>query len=115
MTEIRTVDRVPIPQQILWRRVPWKRLYDLLGSPHARGVQSCFEIDDLPATVAEDYQHEQDPESGGGNREESASATSSSWMQTLQACVKMSTISVSTEFLRATPISLTKIMERLPI
>jgi hypothetical protein len=33
----------------------------------------------------------------------SVSATSSSWMQTLQACVKMSIISVRTEYLRATP------------
>jgi hypothetical protein len=32
----------------------------------------------------------------------SISATSSSWMQTLQACVKMSIISVRTEYLRAT-------------
>jgi len=38
LTEIRSVDRVPIPQQIFWHRVPWKRLYNLLGSPHRRGV-----------------------------------------------------------------------------
>ena len=67
---MRSVDRVPIPQQILWRRVPWKCLYNLLGSPLGRRVGCHIEMNGLPAVVAEDYQHEQDPESGGRNCEE---------------------------------------------
>ena len=69
LPEIGAVDRVPIPQQILWRRVPWKRLYDLLGSPVGRGIGRHIELDDPSAAMAEDHQYKQDPECRCWNRE----------------------------------------------
>jgi len=33
-----TIDRIPIPHQILWRRIPGKGFHDLLGCPLGRRI-----------------------------------------------------------------------------
>ena len=36
--EIVSKDAIPIAQQIAWRRVPWKRVAELLGGPFRSGM-----------------------------------------------------------------------------
>lgn len=38
ITKENAIDRIPIPHQILWRRIPREGLHDLLGCPLGRGI-----------------------------------------------------------------------------
>ncbi len=58
-----------IRQEILWRTVPRKCLNDLLSRPLGRRISGHVEMNNFTTTVAENYQHKQNPECGGGNSE----------------------------------------------
>src|SRR5262245_20635789 len=55
--------RIPIANQISWRLVPRKSFAQLLRGPRRRGTGGDGDVDDPPAFVREDYQHEQKPAS----------------------------------------------------
>ena len=65
LTEESSVDRIPIPQKVIWCRVPGKRSQNLLTCPFSRRVGSHIEVNYLSASATEDYQDEEYPESGG--------------------------------------------------
>jgi len=65
-----TIDGVPIPQQILWCRIPGKSFYHLLARPVSRRVGSHIEVEDSSTAVAENYEYKENPKSGGGDCEE---------------------------------------------
>ena len=69
--ERRTVDRVPIPQEIARRGIPGKRLDDLLGGPLRRGMFGDIEMHDAPALMRQHDEHKQHLEGGGRHGEES--------------------------------------------
>ena len=50
--------------QIHWRRVPGKCLYNLLRCPPGRGIESYVEMDNSSTVMAEDYQYVQNPVGG---------------------------------------------------
>jgi len=53
--EIFTKDAIPITQKITWRRVPWKRVAELLASPFRGGMSGNTEMED-PAAVMSQHQ-----------------------------------------------------------
>ena len=65
-----SVNRIPIPKQILRCRVPGKRFHNLLTRPLSRRAGSHIEVEYFSTTMAQDHQYEENPESGGRNREE---------------------------------------------
>ena len=44
--EIVAKDAIPITQQIAWRRVPWKRVAEVLGGPFRSGMSRNTEMED---------------------------------------------------------------------
>jgi hypothetical protein len=68
--ELAPIDRISIPQQILWCRIPRERLYDLLTSPLGGWRLRDIEVH-YPATMMrEDHQDKQQLESHGWHYKE---------------------------------------------
>ena len=59
--ENRSVDLVPISQQISWCRVPWERFDQLLSGPFRCRMCGNVEVGHTSAIMSQDHQDEQDP------------------------------------------------------
>src|SRR5215475_7940476 len=59
------VDAVPVTKQIMWRCIPRKRFNELLGGPWRCGVFGEVDMDDAPAVMSQQDEHEQYAEGGG--------------------------------------------------
>ena len=68
--ELAPIDRISIPQQMLWRRIPRKGFNDLLAGPLGSRVLCKIEVHDLAAMMRENHQDELHPKSHGGYHEE---------------------------------------------
>ena len=55
---------------LVWCCIPGKCFHNLLARPVSRRVRGRIEMDHPPASVAEDHQDEENPESGGGDCKE---------------------------------------------
>jgi hypothetical protein len=58
MAETFPVDRVPISDQISWRRVVGERFQDLLSGPSRRRMLRHVEMHDAPALMRQHYKNE---------------------------------------------------------
>jgi hypothetical protein len=58
--EVRSIDLVPITQEVARRAVPRERLHDLLSRPLGRGVCGHIEMEPPASLVCEDQEDEED-------------------------------------------------------
>ena len=70
--EIRTVDLIPVPQQVTRRRIPGKGIDHLLRGPLRGGMLRHVEMNDPPTIVTEDDKDKKNSERHGWQREEVA-------------------------------------------
>ena len=78
--EVRTIDAIAVPQQIVRRGFPWKGVDDLLRRPLSTRVVGDVEVNDTAAIVTKDDEDEQNPERGSrqGERDSQGQAIGAS-------------------------------------
>ncbi len=80
LLKLLTVDRDAIPKEIPWRLIPWEGLDDLLCRPLRRWVFGDVEVDDAPALMSQQDEHEEHPALDGRHGEKTQATRSLTWL-----------------------------------